>query len=225
MSATEYPLQATVRELESVTSEISRLRDAVEQHREAAIGLESVAVALGKLSSLLPSLPSEIRSQFAGVPALVSSLEDALRPAGALELSLNALVESNVKLLETLRVEREEAHAMMGVVRDDAAALRTLVRQFEDEARSRHEGLNSSVMERATSGEVVALSAVIEVLAESIQAVHEDVRELAKIHGERSSTQAQDTELIKARLAKLTGLARRGFLAILRGKDAAADPL
>src|SRR3546814_11382514 len=43
---------------------------------------------------------------------------------------------------------------------------------------------------------------------------------LSERHGEYSAAQAESAELIKARLAKLTGLARRGFLAILRGTDA-----
>src|SRR3546814_3660438 len=42
---------------------------------------------------------------------------------------------------------------------------------------------------------------------------------LSERHGEYSAAQAESAELIKARLAKLTGLARRGFLAILRRSE------
>lgn len=224
MSTADYPFEETVRELESVAGEIARLRDSVKEHRQAATGLESVATALGELTSLLPSLPSEIQAQFSGVPALVSSLEAALRPAGVLEHSLKALSDSNEKLLEKLRLEREETHAMMAVLRDDAAALRDLLHQLDQEAKSRFAGLELRVLERASSVEIAELSAAIGGLAESMQMVQVDIRQLSKVHGEYSATHAQESEVIKARLAKLTGLARRGFFAILRGKDAAPDP-
>src|SRR3546814_2464888 len=102
--------EATVRDLEAVTAWITRLRDAVAEHREAALGLDEIATSLGELARQLPLLPGEIQSQFSGIPALVSSLETALRPTGTLESAIKDLVAANEQLVQQLQADRSEEH-------------------------------------------------------------------------------------------------------------------
>lgn len=211
MSDVELSLETTVRDLETVTAEIKRLRDAVVDHRNATLGLEAVANSLGELTRQLPSLPREIQSQFSGVSQLVSSLEAALRPAGTLENTIKNLVASNEGLQQQLLSERDVFRSELQAFREDAAALRVLVSELHAKTQSDLAGVHGSVLDRAKSIDLAALAAT--------------TQELSQRHMERSEAQERDSEAIKARLAKLTGLARRGFLAILRGQDAPPEPI
>lgn len=206
MNDVEHSLETTVRNLETVTAEIGRLRDAVADHRSAALGLEAVSNSLAELTQQLPSLPREVKSQFSGVSQLVSSLEAALRPAGALESTINSLVASNEGLLQELLSERKAFRSELQAFREDAAALRALVSELHAKTQSDLAGVHNSVLDRAKSVDLAALAAT--------------TQELSHRQAERYEAQERETDAIKTRLAKLTGLARRGFLAILRGQDA-----
>src|SRR3546814_18946131 len=87
MNGAEFSPEATVRDLEAVTAEITRLRDAVAEHREAALGLDEIATSLGELDRQLPLLTGEIQSQSSGIPALVSCLATSWAQTGTLERS------------------------------------------------------------------------------------------------------------------------------------------
>src|SRR3546814_19547455 len=111
MNGAEFSPEATVRDLEAVTAEITRLRDAVAEHREAALGLDEIATSLGELARQLPLLPGENQSQFSGIPALVSSMETALCPTGTLESALKDLVAATEQLVQTFKAERGAMYA------------------------------------------------------------------------------------------------------------------
>lgn len=218
MTTTDSSLLAAVRDLESVTTEISLLRDAVAGHRDATSGLDAVASNLGQLAVQLRQLPGEIRSQFSGVSPLVSSLEAALRPAGALETSINSLAAENAQLLEQLRGEREALQTELRGSREDVRQLREAVKELHEQAASRGSAAHASIS--ALTASFAAMHAdVREVSTISVDSARK-LTELLKRHEEQSVVLAKDADAMKIRLAKLTGLARRGFFAILRGKDA-----
>jgi hypothetical protein len=211
MSVSESSLETMVRDLETVTGEIGRLRDAVANHRDAALGLDAIATSLGNLARQLPNLPREVQNQFSGVSQLVLSLEAALRPAGSLEASINSLVANNEQVLRQLLSDREVLRSELQAFKEEAVSLRALMRELHAETRSDLATVLTSVQERAASSDLAALAAT--------------TQELSHRHMDHSAAQERDAEAIRTRLAKLTGLARRGFFAILRGKDAPPEPL
>src|SRR3546814_20924032 len=95
MNGAEFSPEATVRDLEAVTAEITRLRDAVAEHREAALGLDEIATSIGELARKIPLLPGEIQSKSSGITAMVSSLDTALRTHGTLQQATYDLVADN----------------------------------------------------------------------------------------------------------------------------------
>src|SRR3546814_9435492 len=99
-----------------------RWRHAVAEPLEAALGLYEIATSLCEVARQLPLLPDEIQSQFSGIPALVSSLETALRPTGTLESAIKDLVAANEQLVQQLQADREAMYARLST---DRAALET----------------------------------------------------------------------------------------------------
>ncbi len=187
MNESESSLETAVRELESITGEIARLRDAVSSHRDAALGLESVASSLADLTKELSILPGKVQSQFSGLPQLVSSIEASLQPAGTLEIAINELVDNSKVQLQQLQSEHDSIRSEMQEIQKELASLRSL-------STEHHES-------------------TVTIL-----------RELSRRQSEQFEVQESNTSAIKDRLAKLTGLARRGFIAMLRGKDAPPAP-
>lgn len=202
MPSVDTSIETTVHHLESVTAEIKKLRDAVAVHRDAALGLETLTTKLTDLSQQLQRLPAEVKSQFSGVAQLVTQVGDALRPAGTVESAVRELVLGNEKLLAQLQRERELSSGEMRGLREELSSLRVLVSKQNQQT---HDSLQQ--------------------IATQTSASDTHLTQLAQRFDKSSSSQARDTEAIKTRLAKLTGLARRGFFALLRGKDAVAEPL
>lgn len=207
MSDFESSIEQTVRDLGTVTEEISRLRSAVASHREAASGLESIGTALSELTRQLARLPSNVEAQFSGVSQAVANLDVALRPAGALETSVHELVASNERLLGQLSAERESLRSELQGFREDLSRIQ------------------AAVQERALSSDLATLATANAAGFSQLNSMPDDIHQLSVATKEQAAAQARETGAIKARLAKLTGLARRGFFAILRGKDAPPDPL
>lgn len=202
MPSVDPSIETTVRHLESVTVEIANLRDAVAGHRNAALGLEAVAATLSSLSQQLQRLPTDVKSEFAGISDLVTQSRDALRPAGTLEGAIRELARGNEQLSADLQREREILNGEMRSFRQEIGGVRALINEQFQQSH-----------------------ADIKNIAEQVSRSDSQLAELRKGLDRFSSTQARDAEAIKTRLAKLTGLARRGFFALLRGKDAPADPL
>lgn len=188
MSNSEFSIEETVRGLGSVTEEINKLRDVVSKHRDASLGLTSVATTLSELSQQLMQLPSGVKAQFSGVAQLVRDMDASLRPAGALQSSIRELVVSNERLLSEFHAERDLIRSELRSLREESKAAQNSMRELQNQ-------------------------------------MHEDLRQLSILGKEHAATQTRETDAIKARLAKLTGLARRGFFALLRGKDAPSEPL
>ena len=202
MPSVDTSIETTVHQLESVTAEIKKLRDAVAVHRGAALGLETLTTKLTDLSQQLQHLPAEVKSQFSGVSQLVTQVGDALRPAGTVESAVRELVRGNEQLLAQLERERELSSGEMRSLREEVSSLRGMVSKQNQQTQDS-----------------------LQQIVTQVSASDTRLIQLGQRFDKSSSSQAHDSEAIKTRLAKLTGLARRGFFALLRGKDAAAEPL
>jgi len=222
MPPVDASIMTTVRHLESVTTEIEKLRDAVASHKATAEGLDKAGIVLADLSQQLERLPSELKLEFAGVSDLVSRLDEALRPAGSLEREIRELVSGNAQLVARLLNEQAELGARIESNKRDSMEV-VAQHQREREAMA---GEMRSVRE-----EVKELRAHIDeqqtLTREAIQNVMEQSlhsgKRLALLYGELkrgSSAQASNTESMEAKLGKLLELGRRGFLGRLRKTDA-----
>ena len=225
MNTSDTALETTIRELGSVTSEIGRLRDSVAQHHTAALGLDSVAATLTDLTSLLKQLPTELRNEFSGVSVLINQLEIALRPAGVLESTIGDLVRSNEGLLSQIHAERELLLTEMKGFRIDVGSVRELVQELNGQLRAEIGEVHAATQQRATSSELLAVHGDVRQMSDQVVLCNDRLVELGKGFDSYRHTQASDTEAIKTRLAKLTGLAKRGFIALIRGKDAPPEAL
>src|SRR3546814_15655573 len=132
------------------------------------------------------------------MPSLVSSLETALRPTGTLESAIKDLVAANEQLVQQLQADREAMYARLST---DRAALETKLNAVHADA-----------------------SALRQYVAQLPGETLTKLAGLSARPGEYSAAQAESAELIKARVAHLTVLARRGYLAILRGNDTPPSP-
>lgn len=198
MSNQADSLLSTVRDLEVITKEIAELRDAVASHLQAARSLDMVATSLESLAQQLPKLPGEIESHFSGMSSLVSRADTALKPMGSLESSVRVLLARHEQVSEALGEMHGEIRREIGTLTSDMKA------------------------QRESIGSLQAHSKELFKLAEECA---NGISEISRMCKEQFANQSQSNDLIKTRLAKLTGLAKRGFLAILRGKDAPPEPL
>lgn len=236
--SSESAISTAVQELETVTTEISRLRDAVAGHRDAAGRLDAVAASLGQLTDQLKLLPGSVLESFSGVSQLVSNLDASLQPAGSLERSIRELALANAQLLQEMREEREMFKAQLLSVQEESGALREAIKEMRSDWVELSESIQYSI---STSGQSIQgrLQQASDTLSNAVESMHSDLRGVSSVADNCASTlavvsgahknfaddYAEDVNAIKGRLAKLTGLARRGFFAQLFGKDASPDPL
>lgn len=224
MASDASPIESTVRRIEFITTEISGLRDAVASHRNAGLGLDAVARTLGELATELSRLPSDMRSEFSGAANLIDNLGAAVKPAGALETVIRESMRENGEVLAAIRRDRETMDQAMSSFREELASLRGLaIEQQKELVRESGEALAAMARNREALDH--AMREFREELSDFRSSVAEQLDALEQRLEASAATQSRDAESIKARLAKLTGLARRSFFALLRGKDAPPDPL
>ena len=213
MASDASPIESTVRRLELITTEIGGLRDAVASHRNAGLGLDAVARVLGELSTELSRLPSELRSEFSGAADLIERLGAAVQPAGSLENVIRESMRENGEGMSEIRRDRDSINQAMRSYREDLGTLRALVVEQQEQIVRQDVELLEAMREFR------------EEVSDFRNSVVGQLNALEKRIDASAATQSRDAETIKGKLAKLTGLARRSFFALLRGKDAPPDPL
>ena len=104
-----------------------------------------------------------------------------------------------------------------------AGSLESAVQAIGNEARAQREQIAviTASVERIEDG----VSKIFAQMGEHQTAIISMIGDLNTQMKAAESKSMRETDAIKARLAKLTGLAKRGFFALLRGKDAPPEPL
>ena len=109
--------------------------------------------------------------------------------------------------------------------RMEVGSVRDLVQELNGQLSVDIGEVHASTRQRATATDLVAVHGDVRQISEQLDLCDQRIVELGNGFDSHRHMQTGDTEIIKARLAKLTGLAKRGFLALIRGKDAPPEAL
>ena len=220
-------LEKAASEVLKVSSELSRLRGAVESHGRAADALSEASTELKQLAGTIAALPNGFSEQFERGALVVGAIETALAPAGELRsgvLQVNekfagvatsqALADGVAKLelgmaerAEGLREQFERSLSKAsGSMVEGLDGMKALIAEWEQNIQVRFQSVHSRIE---------AVEAGIRVLESKLSGVAEGLDAQALLIKKNNE---QTTE----HLTVLEKLARRSLIAILMGKDAPA---
>lgn len=203
-------LEKAASEVLNVSSELSRLRGAVESHGRAADALSEASSELKQLAATIAALPSGFAEQFERGAVVVSEIEAALAPAGELRsgmLQVNekfagvatsqALGDGVTQLEQVL--SKASSSMMVGL-----DGVKALIAEWEQQVQARFQSVDSRI--KAVEDGIGVLESKISGVAAGLDA--------------QAFLIKQTNEKTTAHLTVLERLARRSLIAILMGKDA-----
>lgn len=218
-------LEKAASEVLNVSSELSRLRGAVESHGRAADALSEASSELKELAATIAALPSGFSEHFERGALVVGAIETALAPAGELRsgmLQVNekfagvataqalgdgvvqlerGMADRAGKLSEELEQSLSKASGSMMAEMD---GIKVLIAEWEQQIQARFQSVDSRI--KAVEDGIGVLESKISAVAEGLNA--------------QSLLIKQNNDQTTTHLTVLERLARRSLIAILMGKDA-----
>lgn len=226
-SGEDSPLEKAAAEVLSVSSELSKLRGAVESHGRAANALSEASSELRQLAGTIAALPNGFAEHFERGALVVGAIEAALAPAGELRsgvlqvtekfavVATSQALEDGVAQLERGMTERAEGlrgefeqslSKASGSMVVGLEGIKALITEWELQVQARFQSVDSRI--KAVEDGIGVLESKISGVAEGLDA------QALRIE--------QTNEQTTAHLAVLERLARRSLIAILMGRDAPA---
>ena len=220
-------LEKAASEVLSVSSELSRLRGAVESHGRAADALSEASSELRQLAGTIAALPNGFAEHFERGALVVGAIETALAPAGELRSGMLQVNEKFAGVATSQALGEGVAQLVHGMAERAEGLRDEFERSLSKASGSMVEGLDG--IKRLIAEWEQHIRARFQSVDSRIEAVEDGIRVLeSKISGveERLDAQAllikKYNEQTTEHLTVLEKLARRSLLAILMGKDAPA---
>ncbi len=225
MSSENSDLITAAAEILNVSSELTRLRGAVDAHSRAAEALSETSAQLKHLAETLDTLPNGFATQFERGSQVVEAIEKALAPAGEMRSSI-AQVHNKFSELATSQVVVDGvAHLDRGI----ATGAQSLNESFERSLSSSSILAVAALNEfQASMGEwqhqvrsqAESMEARLQTVEEGIGALESKLVSFGENLDGHVGRSADANEQVKYQLATLERLAKRSLIAILMGKDA-----
>lgn len=224
-SVGDSALEKAAFEVLNVSSELSRLRGAVESHGRAADALSDASNELKQLAATIAALPSGFAEQFERGALVVGAIETALAPAGELRSGMLQVNEKfagvatsqalgdGLAQLERVMAERagklgeeleQSLFAASGSMMAGLDGIKALIAESEQQGQTRFESVDSRI--KAVEDGLKVLESKISGVADGLNAQVLLIK--------------QNNDQTTAHLTVLERLARRSLIAILMGKDA-----
>jgi len=216
------PIETAAQNIISISNELSRLRETIVQHSNAANGLESAAVEISNLATTLRQLPEPLMALFQRGDQFIAKADQSLAPATTLAESLESYSASFTQQQEALaqlirfgeqhqlRLSEVDQTTSLLPTSDALHVLGEKISQLSNEILS---GLKLS------NERIDLLQKGIEKTYAAIVQTFKMVDAAANAAEQRAIKQDRQAQETTENLLKLERLAKRSFFAVIFGRD------